>query len=175
MFQEQRLVGLLVASGVSGASSGSGSLIAQTLSTTTCAPGTVTYTITPTGPTGCPGSPLIAVVTVEPLSSIILPPTHVKGFQKIFHSKCKINIIKWHPPKSGEPPVSYRIYRNAKLSKLAAEIPANQKLKFKDNCRDSHNTHTYYIVSVDSCGNQSDPVRVSIKRCKSSNERDLTD
>jgi hypothetical protein len=153
------------ASGVSGASSGSGSLIAQTLSTTTCAPGTVTYTITPTGPTGCPGSLLIAVVTVEPLPSLILPPTHVKGFQKFSESKsCKINIIKWQPPKSGETPVSYRIYRNAQLTKLAAEIPANQKLKFRDNCCHSRHTHTYYIVSVDSCGNQSTAVRVSIKR-----------
>lgn len=164
----------VVASGVSGASSGSGSLIAQKLSTNTCSSGTITYTITPSSPTGCPGSPLIAVVTVEPLSSIILPPAHAKGFQKNSCLKlCKINIIKWQSPKNGEPPASYRIYRNAKLTELVAKIPANKKLKFEDNTRHSHKTHTYYIVSLDSCGNRSKAVRVSVKRncneCKISN------
>ena len=153
----------VVANGVSGASSGSGSLISQTLSTTTSAVGTVTYTIIPTSPTGCTGLPLIAVVTVGSSSSNILPPTHVTGCQKNSHS-CKINVIKWQPPKSGEPPVFYRIYRNAKLTKLTALIPANQKFVFKDRYSQSRHAHTYYIVSVDSSGNQSDPVSVSIKK-----------
>ena len=153
----------VVANGVSGASSGSGSLISQTLSTTTSAAGTVTYTIIPTSPTGCKGPPLIAVVTVGSSSSNILPPTHVRGCQKNSHS-CKINVIKWQPPKSGEPPVSYRIYRNAKLTKLTAVILANQKLVFKDGYSQSRHGRTYYIVSVDSSGNQSDPVSVSIKK-----------
>jgi hypothetical protein len=149
----------VVANGVSGASSGSGSLISQTLSTTTSAAGTVTYTIISTSPTGCTGSPLIAVVTVGSSSSNILPPTCVRGCHL-----GKINIIKWQPPKSGEPPVSYRIYRNAELTKLTAEIPANQKLVFKTGNSQSCHTHTYYLVSVDRSGNQSDPVRVSTKK-----------
>lgn len=154
-----------ISNGVSGASNGSGSLISQTLSTTTSSTGTVIYTITPTSPTGCTGSTLIAVVTVGSSSSEILPPTKVKGC----HKRCyrfRVNIITWHPPKGGETPVSYIIYRDAILTEIAAVIPANQTLKFKDSCSYSRLTHTYYIVSVDSSGNQSVPVSVSVnKKC----------
>lgn len=153
----------VVSNGVSGASAGSGSSISQTLSTTTSSAGTVTYIIIPTGPSGCPGLPVIAVVNVGSGSSLILPPTEARGFQKRT-SLCRINVITWQPPASGESPVSYRIYRNFELTKLAAVIPANQLLEFRDSCQGSHRTHTYYIVSVDSSGNQSTAVRVSIKR-----------
>lgn len=53
-------------SGVTGASNSSGSTIAQTISTTTNAVGTATYTITPTAGT-CPGAPIVATVTVNPV------------------------------------------------------------------------------------------------------------
>jgi len=53
-------------SGVSGASAGSGSTIAQTINTTGAATGTAIYTITPTAGT-CSGSPVTATVTVNPL------------------------------------------------------------------------------------------------------------
>ena len=153
------------ANGVSGASNGNGSLITQTLSTITSASGYVIYTITPQSSEGCLGSPLIVVVFVGSSSSNIYPPTHVKGFQE--HTQCcKVNVIKWKPPKNGETPVSYRIYRNANLTDLAAVIPANQKLKFKDDCYQSHYTDTYYLVSVDINGNQSVPVVIS--KCHSS-------
>ena len=52
-------------SGVTGASDGTGALIAQTLTSTTG--GTVTYTITPNG--SCPGVPFTVVVTVNPPST----------------------------------------------------------------------------------------------------------
>jgi len=51
-------------SGVSGATSASGSNITQTLTTTGTSPGTATYTITPAN--GCTGSAIIATVTVNP-------------------------------------------------------------------------------------------------------------
>jgi len=53
-------------SGVSGASNGSGSSIAQTITTNTNSTGTATYTIIPTA-SGCPGAALTATVTVNPL------------------------------------------------------------------------------------------------------------
>jgi PKD-like domain len=151
--------------GVSGASNGSGALIAQTLSTTSTSPGSVTYTITPTSPTGCTGSPLAVIVTVDPPASVILPPTHVIGCREFsFTQFCKLNAIKWQPPIGGTPPVSYRIYRNVSLTNLAAEIPANKKREFMDDCYHSCKTNTYYIVAVDANGNQSTPVSVSIKK-----------
>ncbi|MDF2437617.1 MAG: hypothetical protein K0Q95_1993 [Bacteroidota bacterium] len=52
-------------SGVTGASSGSGSVIMQSLTTTGAVAGTATYTITPTA-NGCVGTPTTAVVTVNP-------------------------------------------------------------------------------------------------------------
>ena len=97
------------------------------------------------------------------------PTFSCQRISKNFPTKmCKINIVTWRTPRSGETPTAYRIYRDAGLTNLAAEIPANQDLEFKDNCHQSHITHIYYLVSVDSCGNQSDPVLVKIKRnhCK---------
>lgn len=154
--------------GVSGASNGTGSSIDQTLTTNSSSTGTVIYIITPTSPSGCQGSPITVIVTVESGSSLILPPTHVKGF-KACHCRCIINIIKWQPPASGEPPAYYRIYRNAKLTWFAGEIFANQKLVFKDTCQNSCKTHKYWIVSVDNLGNQSSAASVTIKnkrRCR---------
>jgi RHS repeat-associated protein len=50
--------------GVTGGSTGSGSLIAQSLLTLTAASGTAVYTITPTSANYCVGSPITATVTV---------------------------------------------------------------------------------------------------------------
>lgn len=84
----------VVENGVSGASSGSGTTIAQTLSATSSNPGTATYTITTTSSSGCSGSSFIAVVTVDPSSTLILPPSNVRGFQKYSWSRfCRINVI----------------------------------------------------------------------------------
>ena len=54
------------ASGVSGASDGTGPLIAQTLKLTSSGTGTVIYTIKSTSPSGCQGLPITVVVTVNP-------------------------------------------------------------------------------------------------------------
>jgi len=58
-------------SGVTGAVSGSGSVISQVLSTTGVASGTATYVITPTA-NGCAGNTITVVVTVSPPPSITL-------------------------------------------------------------------------------------------------------
>jgi subtilisin-like proprotein convertase family protein len=58
----------VVQSGVSGASAGSGSSIAQTLTTSSTAAGTATYTITPTA-NSCPGSTTTLIVNVNPVPS----------------------------------------------------------------------------------------------------------
>jgi hypothetical protein len=56
-------------SGVTGASASSGAAISQSLTNTTALPGTATYTITPVA-NGCVGSPITAVVTVNPAPAL---------------------------------------------------------------------------------------------------------
>jgi len=63
----------ILQSGVSGAASGSGSTIAQTLNTTGILPGTVTYTITPSF-NSCNGTPIVVVVTVNPVPVLTATP-----------------------------------------------------------------------------------------------------
>ena len=63
----------IIQSGVSGASTGSGSIISQTLSTTAATQGGVIYTVTPTL-NFCPGNPLTVNVIVNPLPIITATP-----------------------------------------------------------------------------------------------------
>lgn len=58
---------------ITGASAGSGDLIAQTLTNVTPDPATVTYTITPTA-NGCVGIPITMVVTVNPTPNAVATP-----------------------------------------------------------------------------------------------------
>jgi gliding motility-associated-like protein len=59
--------------GISGAAAGSGSSIAQTLTNSTSSTGTATYTITPSA-SGCPGSPINVVITVNPVPNVTATP-----------------------------------------------------------------------------------------------------
>lgn len=63
-------------SGVTGATQGSGNTISQTLQTTGVVQGTVTYVITPYEPgnSGCAGTPITVLATVNPLPSISATP-----------------------------------------------------------------------------------------------------
>lgn len=98
----------------------------------------------------------------------VFPPTDIQAFQISKPCNCKkcVNIIKWHAPSGGSPPVAYRIYRNQSLRKLIAEIPANQKLIFKDYKCKKGKQFVYYLVSVDALGNTSFPAQVVIKSKK---------
>jgi hypothetical protein len=63
----------VVQSNVSGATAGFGTSINQTLTATTSAAGTATYTITPTA-NGCNGTPIVVVVTVNPTPNVVALP-----------------------------------------------------------------------------------------------------
>jgi hypothetical protein len=63
----------VVQSNVSGATSGFGSSINQTLTATTSSAGTATYTITPSA-NGCTGTPINVVVTVSPVPNVVALP-----------------------------------------------------------------------------------------------------
>ncbi|MCX8478530.1 MAG: PKD domain-containing protein, partial [Chitinophagales bacterium] len=63
--------------GITGATSGIGTTIAQTLFNTTANPLTVNYTVTPTftnGSKSCAGSPITVAITVNPLPSVSFSP-----------------------------------------------------------------------------------------------------
>ncbi len=95
-----------------------------------------------------------------------LPPTHLSGCQVAnrFASQTDlVNIIKWKAPSDGTPPVAYYIYRDFDLTKLAAIIPADKKLRFKDHNRKKGRVYCYFIVSVDEAGNQSTPALITFK------------
>ncbi|WP_269224520.1 T9SS type B sorting domain-containing protein [Flavobacterium sp. IMCC34518] len=61
------------ASGVTGATAGSGNTITQTLSNLGFVPGTVDYTITPSI-NGCIGTPIVVTITVNPLPEVLGTP-----------------------------------------------------------------------------------------------------
>ena len=72
---------IVSSSGVSGASGGSGTSIAQALTATGTSPGTATYTITPTA-NGCTGSSVNVIITVNPTPSVDDP-----GDQSLCHNE----------------------------------------------------------------------------------------
>ena len=151
----------VVANGVSGASNGSGSLIAQTLSTTTSAPGTVTYTIIPTSPTGCLGSPLIAVVTVVHS----LPPSNFRGEvrkNKFLTQTDIINQLNWNP--SPDPSVVGYLIRGSDGS--VATVPASGPYQVAFHNRHPHETYIYTLVAFTASGQESSPLTVTLRAKK---------
>ncbi len=101
---------------------------------------------------------ILAPPTPTPTILPIFPPTELKGFQRSnkFATQTEfVNIITWKAPCTGATPVAYRIYRNPELTKLAAIINPDKRLRFKDHNRKEGRTYTYFIVSLDELGNQS--------------------
>lgn len=92
-------------------------------------------------------------------------PVDVNGFQiqnRFLTQSEFANVITWSAPSSIPPPVAYRIYQDALLTQLLAEIPATQKLEYVQHNRVPGRTYTYYLVSVDGLGTESAPVVIVI-------------
>jgi len=62
---------------VIGSSPGAGSLLFQTLFNNSNTPGTVVYTVTPTSPAGCQGTPVDIAVVVDPIPSVTGLPASI--------------------------------------------------------------------------------------------------
>lgn len=73
--------------------------------------------------------------------------------------------LTWSAPTTGNPPVEYRIYRDANLSQLVATIPANAALQYDIQRNFPWIGNTYYIVSVDSFGTLSSYVSTTVTEC----------
>jgi YVTN family beta-propeller protein len=96
------------------------------------------------------------LTATQSLSIAILPPPPIdfSGCQvtdQFLNTKEYINVLTWKSPTVGGI-VSYRIYRNAQLTDLAAVISANQPLIFEDCSSKQNIPAIYYIVSVASSG-----------------------
>lgn len=72
-----------------------------------------------------------------------------------------VNVITWQP-LIGEPPASYRIYRDVFLTQLVKVVPASGPLQFIDHSRKKGVIYTYYIVAVDLFGNELSPTVVVV-------------
>lgn len=102
---------------------------------------------------------------VPPVPPAPLPPRHLEAhrFKNEFATQTDIiNVLTWKAPHGGATPVEYRIFRNRALTKLAAVIPANEKLRFKDHNRKEERTYKYFVVTVDAVGNFSKPAVVVV-------------
>lgn len=111
--------------------------------------------------TGSSSAILIQSVTVPTL----YPPTDFKGVQirvKFLNETDYVNILTWKAPIGGDLPVSYRIYRDASLTDLVTIQLASQPLKYEDHQRKKNKIYTYYIVSIDTSGNVSQPVSLIV-------------
>ena len=103
---------------------------------------------------------------ISEVSNLVCPPRDVVGKQKKCHSKV-VNVITWKAPERGcgsEQPITYRIYRDAALTDLIATVPVHsnqRRFRFQDRSA-SRERATYFIVSVDSLGNQSPASSVTI-------------
>lgn len=102
--------------------------------------------------------------TIEILAVFVFPPTNVRGNQvkeKFATQTDIINVLKWTAPSTGNPPVAFRIYRDAALTQLIGTTRAHQFV-FEDHNRHPHIAYTYYIVSVDEAGEQSTPAVLTV-------------
>ena len=94
-----------------------------------------------------------------------LPPTHLKGIQKINRFATQtdiINILTWQEPQHGTLIVSYQIYRDRHLKKHIATLSSHEELQFKDHNREKDKTYTYFIVSINQFGNRSKAAKVIV-------------
>jgi hypothetical protein len=116
----------VVQNGVSGATSGSGSSIVQTLTATGANSGTATYTITPTA-NGTSGSPVTVVVTVAPVSVKVTYTANIKPLLTTSCAPCHLagggNPNKWDNYATTKSKISGIINRVSRESNAAGFMP----------------------------------------------------
>ncbi|HSX03757.1 MAG TPA: cytochrome D1 domain-containing protein [Rhabdochlamydiaceae bacterium] len=79
------------------------------------------------------------------------PPSGTQVANRFLTQTDLVNIITWNAPVGLIVPVGYRIYRDAALTNLAAQVPAST-LEFEDHNRRKHVTYVYFLVAFDANG-----------------------
>jgi hypothetical protein len=103
--------------------------------------------------------------TYEPAPPAVFPPQDLEGTQianRFLTQTDFVNILTWKKPTQGNPPVFYKIFRNAALTELAGVVSCYHTLEFVDHNRKPGKTYTYWIVSLDGFGNISLPAVISV-------------
>ena len=91
--------------------------------------------------------------TAKASQVISVNPAAPKNFQvrqaeNVFYNPTAyVNILTWDAPANGGI-LCYKIYRNAALTDIVAEIPATKLLRYEDLNRVQDTTYTYYIVQL---------------------------
>lgn len=104
---------------------------------------------------------------IEP-SSLPNSPTNFIGVQqgnRYFNRIEWVNILHWNAPLNGPNVTSYRIYRDAALTELVAEIPATHCLTFEDSLTKKNKKRTYYLIAVNPAG-ISPAVSITVNHCQ---------
>jgi hypothetical protein len=106
----------------------------------------------------------------NPLPSVLpFPPTNLHGQQvknRFVTQADLVNVVTWEAATAGLSPIAFYVYRDPDLKHLAAIIPAEKKLQFKDHNRKPHHLYTYFIVAVDCHGVASPPAGIVFKGSK---------
>lgn len=161
----------VIESGVTGASEGDGSSIVQTLTTTSNATGTATYTVTPSN--GCEGNPIDIVVTVEMCQpSTPTPPHHFCGKikERCTLHKDIIHVLSWK--QSTDPNVvGYRLYQNGKLIKILSV----KKTHISLHHRTWNKCYTYSLATFNSEGVKSKREKLTLPKKENCRERSLSE
>lgn len=109
---------------------------------------------------------LVATINNVAIMTYVVPPPSSPSGCTTQQGNTIINTITWEPPIYGTPPSAYEIYRDANLYELIATIPSSAPLTYQDTEMPPYSNYTYYIVSLDSLGNKSAPVSITItERC----------
>lgn len=113
-----------------------------------------------------PPPPPPILLPPSPPQSLPMPPRNVRAWQLrndfAIHSD-RINFITWEAPANGATPVSYRVYRDADLQELVAEISAQGRLRCEDPLRKRGKEYTYFLVTIDADGRKSQPYKIVVK------------
>lgn len=118
--------------------------------------GTNTYFVVSVDQYGDFSAPIEVTITA-PCYNAIFPPKSIEGcfFQD---GGYLTNFISWTPPLSGITPTEYEIFSDPGLMDLVATVPG-YVLSYADV---SPMTNTYYVVSLDSFGDMSTPISITI-------------
>jgi Bacterial Ig-like domain (group 3)/PKD domain len=95
-------------------------------------------------------------IAIQVVNGSLFPnaPQNFRGCQvanKFLNRVEHVNILHWDAPSNGNTPLAYRIYRNAELTDLVAEV-SSKHLKYEDRDRNKKRTYAYYIVAVNAAG-----------------------